>query len=260
MSRRGKTTRKLVIEKVDPGSQYSKSVSRHLSKSSMFRQNKGPKNGPSTPENNAETPILVEEITPTTSKEYGNNNNGPDLREKLSRNATKRFLEDPDADARDIIDAKRAKTYEQRAICDLSTVQTMDLQNDDDIEIVELPDTPDNIVPNDNWNELEYIYAPETLKRRICNQAIGRKEFLNQKIKTHTNLVCNLTISREMIRAFPAHSESIQTYYKQLRDFSEFLSNSLAMIDELSANIFNGNLEDKESVRRAQEGQKRRKF
>ena len=229
------SSRTIKLEKVDKDSLFITKMKKHLKNYKFYGSGA---DEPEIMELTDQDEALVDpsEDAPITNVKVPGrlNNNEPDLRDKLTQKARKRLLEDREVDARAIIEAKKPKTVE--------------IYDEEEEEVEVIPDSP--VFPNPEvvWDSLEYVYLPETMKKRIVTQTIGRKEYLNQKFKAHSNYVYELTIDRERIRTFPAHSGTIQNYYKHLRGLRGFLSDYVAHIDELSANIFNGNIDDKETA------------
>ena len=248
-----KSSRTIKLEKVDKDSLFITKMKKHLKNYKFYGSEA---DEPEIMELTDQDEVLVDpsEDAPITNVKVPGrlNNNEPDLRDKLTRKATKRLLEDREVDARAIIEAKKPKTVE---------IYDARREDEEEEEVEVIPDSP--VFPNPEvvWDSLEYVYLPETMKKRIVTQTIGRKEYLNQKFKVHSNYVYELTIDRERIRTFPAHSGTIQNYYKHLRGLRGFLSDYVAHIDELSANIFNGNLDDKEVAdRRAYDNPRKTNF
>ena len=236
---RRKPNRTIKLETVDKDSPFIAKMKKHLKNYKFYGSET---DEPEIMELTDQDEVIVDssEDAPIAQVPRRLNNNEPDLRDTLNRKATKRLLEDRDVDARAIIEAKASKKPK--------TVEIYDARREDDEEeeVEVVPDSP--VFPNPEvvWDSLEYVYLPENMKKRIVTQTVGRKEYLNQKFKAHSNHVYELTIDRERIRTFPAHSGTIQNYYKHLRGLRGFLSDYVAHIDELSANIFSGNLDDKE--------------
>ena len=251
-----KSTRTIILEKIDEKSPFISKMKRHLHNYKFYGSETAAPRVVEL-EDQEELPMDPSDVPMNTNEQVprGLNNNEPDLRDKLTRKATKRLLENPEVDAREIIEVKTAK--KQRVVEDQGARE----EEHEDTEVMVVPDSPVSVNYEAEWDSIEYVYSPETMKKRIVSQSIGRKEFLNQKFKAHSNYIYELTIDRERIRAFPEHSGSIKNYYKHLRGLRNFLSEYVAHIDELSANIFNGNLDDKEVAdRRAFENPRRTNF
>ena len=234
------SSRTIKLEKVDKDSLFITKMKKHLKNYKFYGSEA---DEPEIMELTDQDEALVDpsEDAPITNVKVPGrlNNNEPDLRDKLTQKARKRLLEDREVDARAIIEAKKPKTVE---------IYDARREDEEEEEVEVIPDSPVSPNPEVVWDSLEYVYLPETMKKRIVTQTIGRKEYLNQKFKAHSNYVYELTIDRERIRTFPAHSGTIQNYYKHLRGLRGFLSDYVAHIDELSANIFNGNIDDKETA------------
>ena len=105
-----KSTRTIILEKIDEKSPFISKMKKHLYNYKFYGSETAVPRVVEL-EDQEELPMDPSDVPMNTNEQVprGLNNNEPDLRDKLTRKVTKRLLENPEVDAREIIEVKTAK-------------------------------------------------------------------------------------------------------------------------------------------------------